>query len=222
MGLLKQFEIDPTRQPIPVHPSAHYYIGGLDVDADGRTDLPGLYAVGECACSGLHGANRLASNSLLEGLVYGERAGRVAAETADGITAEFPQKLRCDVPPSDRTELDVADVRSSLRSVMWRNAGLERSGERLAETREIVSFWARYVMDKTFDPLTSNGAVQGGWELQNMLTTSFLVSSAAQSRTESRGVHYRTDFPERDDAHWRLRLRWTRPMETPTPEPVGA
>ena len=221
MGLLKQFEIDPTRQPIPVHPSAHYYIGGLDVDADGRTDLPGLYAVGECACSGLHGANRLASNSLLEGLVYGERAGRVAAETADGMNAEFPQKLRCDVPPSDRTELDVADVRSSLRSVMWRNAGIERSGERLAETREIVSFWARYVMDKTFDPLTSNGAAQGGWELQNMLTTSFLVSSAAQSRTESRGVHYRTDFPERDDAHWRLRLRWTRPMETPTPEPVG-
>ena len=223
MELLKQFEIDPTTQPIPVHPSAHYYIGGLDVDADGRTNLKGLYAVGECSCSGLHGANRLASNSLLEGLVYGERAGRVAAEAADDTAAEFPQKLRCDIQPSSRTELDVADVRSSLRSVMWRNAGIERSGERLAETREIVAFWGRYVMDKTFDPASGGAAVaQGGWELQNMLTMGFLIASAAQSRTESRGVHYRTDFPERDDAHWRLRLRWTRPMETPTPEPVGA
>ena len=220
MGLLKQFEIDPSRDPIPVHPSAHYFIGGLDVDGEGRTSLPGLYAVGECACSGLHGANRLASNSLLEGLVYGERAGRVAAIESEQTTGEFPQKLRGDVAPSTRTELDVADVRSSLRSVMWRNAGIERAGERLAETREIIAFWGRYVMDKTFDPATSNGTAQPGWELQNLLTVGLLVASAAQSRTESRGVHYRVDFPERNDAHWRLRLRWTRPMETPTPEPV--
>ena len=220
MELLGQFDINPATDLIPIHPSAHYFIGGIDVDDHGRTSLPGLFAVGECSCSGLHGANRLASNSLLEGLAFGYRAGQTAAALADEGELESPQKLRHDIPPSTRTELDVADIRSSLRSVMWRNAGIERSGERLAETREIIGFWSRYVMDKIFDPAVANGTAVAGWELQNMLTVCFLISSGAQSRTESRGVHYRTDFPERNDAYWRLRLRWMRPMETPTPEPV--
>ncbi len=222
MRLLGQFEIDPRTTPIPVHPSAHYYIGGLAVDADGATSLPGLFAVGECACSGLHGANRLASNSLLEGLALGHAAGVVAANRIGDHDGTFPQRLGHSVEPSHRTELDVADVRSSLRSVMWRNAGIERDGDRLTETREIIDFWGRYVMDKTFLP-NGNGSVAAalsGWELQNMLTASWLIASAARSRTESRGVHYRTDFPDRDDAHWQMRLRWQRPMTTPTPEPV--
>ena len=219
MRICAQFELDPTAVPIPVHPSAHYFIGGVSVDLDGRTNVRGLLAVGECACSGLHGANRLASNSLLEGLVFGYRAGQAAAEAADG-DEPFPQKLRHDIPASTRTELDIADVRSSLRSVMWRNAGIERDGERLAETREIVEFWGRYVMDKTFDPATTNGAAAAGWEVQNMLTICRLIAAAAHARTESRGVHGRLDFPERDDAHWRMRLRWQRPTTTPTPEPA--
>ncbi len=223
MRLLEQFEIDPAKDPIPIQPSAHYFIGGIDADEHGQSSLSGLFAVGECSCSGLHGANRLASNSLLEGLAFGYRAGKRAAELADADSPDFPQKLRYDIPGSSRTELDVADVRSSLRSVMWRNAGIERSGERLAETREIIAFWSRYVMDKSFDPENGNGgAAVAGWELQNMLTVCFLITSAAYTRTESRGVHYRTDFPERDDIHWRLRLRWQRPRETPTPEPVHA
>ena len=213
MAACAQFDIDPTIDRIPVHPSAHYFIGGVSVDADGRTNVPGLFAVGECACSGLHGANRLASNSLLEGLVFGHRAGTAAAGACDGAAETFPRKLRHDVEPSARTELDIADVRSSLRSVMWRNAGIERDGARLAETREIVDFWARYVMDKAFeDP--------AGWELQNMLGVCSLIAAAAHARTESRGVHTRLDFPDRDDAHWRTRLRWQRPMTTPTPEPA--
>ena len=220
MELLGQFEIDPAKDPIPVHPSAHYFIGGVSADGHGRTSLPGLLAVGECACSGLHGANRLASNSLLEGLAFGERAGRVAAEQVGAEAVEFPQRLRHDVPASTRTELDVADVRSSLRSVMWRNAGIERGGDRLGETREIIGFWSRYVMDKAFDPAAGGGPAPAGLELQNMLTVCFLIASAAEARTESRGVHYRTDFPDRDDAHWRTRLRWRRPMTTPTPEAV--
>ena len=223
MRLCGQFDIDPSRDPIPVHPSAHYFIGGVDVDDDGRTSVPGLLAVGECSCTGLHGANRLASNSLLEGLAYGYRAGVAAARSAGDLSGVFPQKLRHDVPPSSRTELDVADVRSSLRSVMWRNAGIERDGERLSETREIVDFWSRYVMDKTFDPTAGAGdgtTAAAGWELQNMLTVCWLVASAARARTESRGVHYRTDFPERNDANWKMRLRWQRPMTTPTPEPA--
>ena len=221
MKLLARFEIDPAQDLIPVHPSAHYMIGGVSVDEHGQSDLPGLFAVGECSCSGLHGANRLASNSLLEGLAFGYRAGKRASELAGEMgDVVYPQRLRHDVPESGRTELDIGDVRSSLRSVMWRNTGIERDGELLTSCREIIDFWSRYVMDKSFDPASSNGQAKDGWELQNMLTTSLLVTSAARYRTESRGVHYRTDYPDRDDQHWRMRLRWHRPMLTPTPEPV--
>ncbi|HEY1629131.1 MAG TPA: hypothetical protein VGF52_04680, partial [Tepidisphaeraceae bacterium] len=109
----------------------------------------------------------------------------------------------------------------SLRSVMWRNVGIERAGERLTETREIIAFWSRYVMDKTFNvaEVGAGGAI-AGWELQNMLTACFLITTAAYTRTESRGTHYRLDYPQRDDAHWRLHLMWRRPMETPTPKPI--
>ena len=219
--LCAQFDIDPSKDPIPVHPATHYMIGGVDCDLLGRTSLSGLYAIGEASCSGLHGANRLASNSLLEGLVFGSRAGEDAArETRDDHVA-FPQELEHRVEHSTKTELDVADVKSSLRSVMWRNVGIERTGERLAETREIIAFWSRYVMDKTFEPADIGAdAAVAGWELQNMLTVCTLVASAAYARTESRGAHYRLDHRDRDDAHWRLHLLWRRPMETPIPEPV--
>ena len=222
MRLCKQFEIDPATQPIPVHPSAHYYIGGVASGDDGQTSVEGLYAVGECSSTGLHGANRLASNSLLEGLAYGHRAGLHAAAACEDVSEIFPQRLRHDQPASDRTELDVADVRGSLRSVMWRNAGIERTGDRLAETREIIEFWARYVMDKTIGLNGNAEASQNGWELQNLLTVAWLLAGAAHARTESRGVHYRLDHPRRDEAHWRMHLRWSRPMTTPTPEPVAA
>jgi L-aspartate oxidase len=219
--LCAQFDIDPAKDLIPIHPATHYMIGGVDADLLGRTSLPGLYAIGEASCSGLHGANRLASNSLLEGLVFGARAGADAAQAAKQSNVTFPQDLEYKIPPSDKTELDITDVKSSLRSVMWRNVGIERTGERLTETREIIAFWSRYVMDKRFvpDELVEAGAV-AGWELQNMLTVCFLITSAAYARTESRGAHFRLDFPDRDDAHWRLHLLWRRPMETPIPEPV--
>ena len=219
--LVDEFDIDVAKDLIPIHPAAHYMIGGVDAGVDGRTSLGGLYAVGEASCSGLHGANRLASNSLLEGLAFGARAGEHAAAAAAAETAPFPLSLEARVPPSVKTELDVTDVKSSLRSVMWRNVGIEREGERLTETREIVAFWSRYVMDKTFRPETigTDGAI-AGWELQNLLTVAFLVTTAAYSRTESRGAHFRVDYPARDDAHWRMHLLWRRPMETPTPGAV--
>jgi L-aspartate oxidase len=221
VGLCEQFEIDPARDLIPIHPATHYMIGGVDADDVGRTSLSGLYAIGEASCSGLHGANRLASNSLLEGLVFGARAGVDAAEQARRESLQFPLNLEHKIPPSDKTELDIPDVRNSLRSVMWRNVGIERTGERLTETREIIAFWSRYVMDKIFN-LKEHGQAGAiaGWELQNMLTACFLITTAAYTRTESRGAHYRLDYPERDDAHWRLHLLWRRPMETPIPEPV--
>jgi L-aspartate oxidase len=211
--LLEQFEIDPSKDLIPIHPAAHYMIGGVDANDMGQSTLKGLYAIGEASCSGLHGANRLGSNSLLEGLAFGARAGKHAGELAAAEDVKFPRNLEHRIPPSTKTELDIVDVKSSLRSLMWRNVGIERTGERLTETREIVAFWARYVMDKVFD-------AAAGWEIQNMLTVAWLISTAAYTRTESRGVHHRLDFPKRDDEHWRLHLLWRRPMETPTPRPL--
>ncbi|HEY7118331.1 MAG TPA: L-aspartate oxidase [Tepidisphaeraceae bacterium] len=220
--LLEEFDIDPSKALIPIHPAAHYMIGGVDTDEQARTSLPGLYAVGEAGCSGLHGANRLGSNSLLEGLAFGARGGIDAARGAKENHIKFPLKLDHKILPSTKTELDITDVKSSLRSVMWRNVGIERDGSRLEETREIIAFWARYVMDKIFNAndLGSPGAT-AGWEVQNMLTVAALVTNAALSRTESRGCHYRLDYPGRDDAHWRLHLLWKRPMETPIPDPIA-
>jgi L-aspartate oxidase len=219
-GLLKEFEIDPAKDLIPIHPATHYMIGGVDCDSMGRTSLPGLYAVGEAGCSGLHGANRLASNSLLEGLAFGARAGKDAAHQAKSNGIKFPLNLEHRIPLSTKTEMDLTDVKSSLRSMMWRNVGIERTGDRLSETREIIAFWSRYVMDKIFNPTEIGTAAIAGWELQNMLTVCFLMTTAAYTRTESRGAHYRLDCPDRDDNHWRLHLLWRRPMETPIPEPI--
>src|SRR5207248_2028575 len=146
--LVDQFDIDVSKDLIPIHPAAHYMIGGVNADLQGQSSLEGLYAVGEASCSGLHGANRLGSNSLLEGLTFGTRAGLHAAESAKRTQSTFPLSLEHKITPSTKTELDIVDVKSSLRSIMWRNVGIERAGDRLSETREIIAFWSRYVMDK--------------------------------------------------------------------------
>jgi len=196
-GLLKGYGIDPRTAPIPVMPAAHYTIGGVWTDLDGRTNVPGLFAAGEAACNGLHGANRLASNSLLEGLVFGRRAG-VAAATSDGAT-RGDVRVISDIRLSDKGELDLVDVRSSLRSAMWRNVGIVRAGNRLADALDMIHFWCRYSLDKIFDDL-------GGWEIQNMLSCAALVTAAARAREESRGTHSRTDFPapRAAEAHHRI------------------
>jgi L-aspartate oxidase len=197
----RAFGIDPGRDRIPVHPAAHYMIGGLRTDEEGRTSLPGLLACGEAACTRLHGANRLASNSLIEALVFGKQCGRTAAaalvEEDDTLAA---REIHWSVERSERTELDLADIRNSLRAIMWRNVGIVREGPRLAETLEIIDFWGRYVLDKEFfhDP--------SGWEIQNMLTTAWLIAELAMRRTETRGVHYRADFPETDPVWTRHQL----------------
>jgi len=211
--LLEQFEIEPGVDPIPIRPAAHYMIGGVRTDAEGRSNIRGLYACGEVSCTGLHGANRLASNSLLEGLVYGEIVGRVCGEMINGAPPA-PMKIVSDISISDRSELDVADVRSTLRSVMWRRVGIERDGSRLAEVAEMFDFWARYTLDKIFDD-------RAGWEVQNLLLVGALVTRAARWREESRGTHYRLDFPETLDA-FHMHDIWSRDSTEPDVEPVQA
>jgi L-aspartate oxidase len=210
--LLQKFELDPGKDLIPIRPAMHYMIGGVRVDADGHTSVPGLYACGEVACTGLHGANRLASNSLLEGLVCGEQVGRGCIEAMQDAVS-MPLKIVADIPLSDRSELDVSDVRSSLRSVMWRHVGIERVGGRLEEVSEMFDFWARYTLDKIFDD-------RDGWELQNALLVGALITRAARWRTESRGTHFRTDYPETDDK-LRQRALWTLGQDEPTLAPVN-
>ncbi len=219
---LKKFDLDPTRDLIPVNPAAHYMVGGVRTDADGRTSVPGLYAVGEVACTGLHGANRLASNSLLEALVMGDAAGRASEEMrregADngwGVAPRAtPAQVISDIPLSDHGELDVDDVRSSVRSTMWRNVGVARGGGPLADVVEMFDFWARYTLDKIFDEVR-------GWEAQNMLWAGALVARSALWRQESRGCHNRTDFPEPVDRYAAHDV-WSRWSTGPEMQAVGS
>jgi L-aspartate oxidase len=204
--LLADFDLDPQRDLIPVRPAAHYLVGGVAADRQTQTNLPGLLACGEVASSGLHGANRLASNSLLEGLVYGRRAGQTAAARAEhNHRIDHPPAISHLLPQSPRSELDLADVLNSLRSLMSRNVGVERSADRLHETLEIIRFWGRYVMDKVFDEPVA-------WETQNTLTVALCIATGAATRAESRGVHFRTDFPKPDE-HWRCHIDLTRSDE---------
>ncbi len=191
-----EFDIDPGVDLIPVRPAAHYMMGGARVDIDGRTNIHGLLACGEASCTGLHGANRLGSNSLIEALIFGRRCGQLAGEAlSDENNRLTVRHLAYQSPAAVKTQLDISDIRQSLRSVMWRNVGLHRVAQPLAETIDIINFWSRYVLDKPFD-------TPAGWEVQNMLQVARLISTAALNRTESRGAHFRDDFPQPDPA-WR-------------------
>jgi L-aspartate oxidase len=172
-------------------------IGGVKTDSSAKTSIENLYACGEIASTGLHGANRLGSNSLLEGLVFGKIAGQAVSQNtkADIAHIKYPS-IKYQIPHSDRTRLDTADIRNSLRALMWRNVGITRQAQMLTETQEIIKFWQRYVMDKIFDS-------PEGWECQNMLTACLLMAQSARMRQESRGVHFRRDFPETDDKNFK-------------------
>ncbi len=203
--LCESFDIHFQTDLIPVRPSAHYMIGGLKTDRSARTTIENLYACGEIASTGLHGANRLGSNSLLEGLVFGQIAGRAASKQKK-TRPSLPEHIliKHQIPHSDRTRLDTADVTNSLRALMWRNVGITRTAQPLRETREIITFWQRYVMDKVFDS-------PDGWQCQNMLTAALLMAQSAELRNESRGVHFRQDYPETDDKQFKKHIEITRP-----------
>lgn len=202
--LCESFDIDVSKDLIPVRPSAHYMIGGVKTDSATKTTIENLYACGEVAATGLHGANRLGSNSLLEGLVFGKIAGREASQNSKKGTSHIKHPvIKYRIPHSDRTRLDTSDVRNSLRALMWRNVGITRRARPLTEAQEIVRFWQRYVMDKVFDS-------PDGWECQNMLTVCQLMAQSALARQESRGVHFRDDFPNVDDEHFKKHIEISR------------
>ncbi|MDB4731217.1 L-aspartate oxidase [Planctomicrobium sp.] len=191
-AMCREFGLDLAKDRIPVRPGAHYMIGGLSVDLDGQTTLPGLWAAGEATSSGLHGANRLASNSLLEGLYFGIKAGQGASAAAMNIPDNFAAPpIGSDRQPSlnDQDSLNLTDLQNSLSSIMWRNVGIRRDEEGLAAAATQVDFWARYVSLREFQSVE-------GWELQNMLLVARLMIESAQARTESRGVHFRSDHPD--------------------------
>lgn len=190
--LCDSFEIDVSKDLIPVRPSAHYMIGGIKANLSASTNIKRLFACGEVASTGLHGANRLGSNSLLEGLVFGKIAGQSAISLIKQTGTDTDCRLQHEVPPSDRSRLDAVDIRNSLQALMWRNVGITRNHNPLTEAAEIITFWQRYVMDKVF-------STPFEWECQNMLQVSLLMICAANQREESRGVHFRQDYPRRDD-----------------------
>ncbi|HEB52928.1 MAG TPA: L-aspartate oxidase [bacterium] len=192
------FDLDLAKDPIPVRPGAHYFLGGADTDDQGHTNVPGLFAVGEAASSGLHGANRLASNSLLEGAVIGRACGRTAAAEARALErsparAGLPRRADGPELASDPPRLLHDDLLYALKSLMWRQVGLRRERAGLGDARARLAFWHHYL---TRGPLASRHAC----ELVNMLTVASLVTEAALQRDESRGTHFRKDADGRDDA----------------------
>ncbi|VAX38265.1 L-aspartate oxidase [hydrothermal vent metagenome] len=192
-----KFGLDIHKDLIPVRPGAHYMIGGVTVDLEGRTSLPNLLAAGEVTSTGLHGANRLGSNSLLEGLVFGLRAGAEASRIAQKLPDNFaalPLSSEGAVSESinyqvRENELNLEDIRNSLASLMWRLAGIRRNGQGLQEAIGQIDFWSSYVSQHNFKTAR-------GWELCNLLTTSRMLIASAEERKESRGVHFREDYPE--------------------------
>ncbi|MEM9702667.1 MAG: FAD-binding protein, partial [Planctomycetota bacterium] len=185
----ERFGLDISKDQIPVRPGAHYMIGGVTTDQHGATTLSGLWSAGESTSSGLHGANRLASNSLLEGLVFGKRAGEAAAQAATGQGDQFTARTMDSERPDPQEEpLDVDDLRRSLASLMTRRVGIARDASGLRDAGRQVDFWAKFAGTQEFhDP--------AGWELQNMLLTARLMAAAASARKESRGTHFRSDHP---------------------------
>jgi L-aspartate oxidase len=195
-----RFGIDITHEPIPVVPAAHYLCGGVLTDLDGRTSLRGLYAAGEVACTGVHGANRLASNSLLEAVVFSGRAASVAVREAEArVPAGAPAEgsaFRRDRPRLEPVHLE--HDWDSVRTLMWDYVGIVRTDEtlKLAESRlmliadQVEDYYGRFRVDPDLV------------ELRNIVTVGLLIVRCARWRKESRGLHFNQDHPDRDDSRW--------------------
>ncbi len=197
--------IDPATEPIPVSPAAHYASGGVRTDTRGRTSVPGLSACGEVACTGVHGANRLASNSLLEGLVFAER---IAADlTARHAAGDLPERV-VDVEAARAARpvpLPAPEARAEIQRLMSRGTGVLRSAASMAATAEGLALLAEQTRAAVAEEKPADPRVET-WEAANLLLVADALVTAAAQREETRGCHWREDFPERDDAHWQRHL----------------
>ncbi|MFA3877671.1 L-aspartate oxidase [Streptomyces sp. MMCC 100] len=195
--------IDPVTEPIPVAPAAHYASGGVRTDAHGRTTVPGLYACGEVACTGVHGANRLASNSLLEGLVYAER---IAVDIATGHRSDtVPARVPAPLSHPDRPEhpLLPPEARLTIQRIMTAGAGVLRSADSLTRAADRL----HRLHTEAREALHENGKTSepgvDTWEATNLLCVARVLVTAAARREETRGCHWREDHADRDDTTWR-------------------
>ncbi len=186
-----KYKIDITTDLIPIRPAAHYAMGGVRTDLEGRATLPGLYAAGEAACTGVHGANRLASNSLLEGLVFGARAGKKMQQELGPVKRpkETPQAAYSNGP----VDAGVENIIREIQDLMWQDVGIVRQNVGLQRAIERL---------QQIGPQLARPHTRRGWEALNLCRTGLLVARSALAREESRGAHYRTDCPNHDDSHF--------------------
>jgi L-aspartate oxidase len=190
--------IDITREPIPVVPAAHYTCGGIRIDLRGRSDIDNLYAVGESSCTGLHGANRMASNSLLECLVFASAAAADidARLAATPMPPELPEWDESKVTDSDE-EVVVSHNWDELRRFMWDYVGIVRTNKRLERARRRVELLQHEIQEYYGNFRVTNDLL----ELRNLVQVAELIIRSAQLRKESRGLHYTLDYPEPDTSH---------------------
>ena len=207
---LMEVGVDMTRQQIPVVPAAHYFCGGIKVDSDGRTPIRGLLAAGEVTCTGLHGANRLASNSLLEGAVFGVRAAAAAAEELAALGSSdvlVPDWDSGDARDSDELVV-IKHTWDEIRRLMWNYVGIVRTDRRLSRALSRLGFIRKEIQTYYWNFKVTRDLV----ELRNLATIAEVVVRCALGRRESRGLHYNTDCAETDDENWRrqtlLRREW--------------